>query len=120
MNRTRLLRYASIAALAGLIALTVAWEFALAPLRPGGSWLALKGAPLLFAARGILRGDTYTYRWTTMLVLAYFTEGCVRAYSEPAPASVLALIEIALAAALFATAIAYVRTTIKKTRRQAR
>jgi uncharacterized membrane protein len=119
MNRTRLLRYASIAALAGLIAVTVAWEFALAPLRPGGSWLALKGAPLLFAARGILRGDTYTYRWTTMLVLAYFTEGCVRAYSERPPASVLAFIEIVLTVTLFTTAIAYVRIN-KKTRRQAR
>ena len=110
MKRARLLRYASIAALSGLIVLTVAWELVLAPLRPGGSWLALKGTPLLFAARGILQGDTYTYQWTTMLVLAYFMEGCVRAYSEPAPSSLLAASEIALAATLFVTAIAYVRT----------
>jgi uncharacterized membrane protein len=120
MNTTGFLRCASIAALAGLIVLTVVWELALAPLRPGGSWLVLKGAPLLFAAPGIFRGDSYTYRWTTMLVLAYFGEGCVRAYSEPSPASVLALTEIVLAAALFVTAIAYVRTTIKNTRREAR
>jgi uncharacterized membrane protein len=93
-----------------LIVLTVAWELALAPLRPGGSWLALKGVPLLFALRGVLRGRAYTYRWATMLVLAYFAEGCVRAYSERPPASVLSLIEIALAAAFFVTAIAYLRT----------
>ena len=44
-----------------------------------------------------------------MLVLAYVAEGCVRAYSDPPPASTLALLEIALASAFFATAIAYLR-----------
>jgi uncharacterized membrane protein len=113
MSRARFLRFVSIAALLALIVVTAAWELALAPLRPGGSWLALKGAPLLFAVRGIVRGHTYTYRWTTMLVLAYFAEGCVRAYSEGPPASVLAVIEIALTATLFVAAIAYIRSNKK-------
>jgi uncharacterized membrane protein len=42
--------------LIALIALCIAWEIWLAPLRPGGSWLALKAVPLLFALRGILKG----------------------------------------------------------------
>jgi uncharacterized membrane protein len=120
MNRARWLRYASIAALSGLIVIATAWELALAPLRPGGSWLALKALPLLFAVEGVVRGHTYTYRWATMLVLAYVAEGCVRFYSEMPPSSSLALAQIALAAAFFVTAIAYIRTTVEEARRQAR
>ena len=105
-----MLRRCAIASFVALLVLTLAWELWLAPLRPGGSWLALKAAPLLFPLRGVLKGTTYTYRWSIMLVLAYVAEGCVRAYSDPPPASSLALLEIALASAFFATAIAYLRT----------
>jgi uncharacterized membrane protein len=108
-RRTRILRRFSFASLAALLVLTIAWEVWLAPLRPGGSWLALKAAPLLFPLRGVLAGKAYTYRWSIMLVLAYVAEGCVRAYSDPPPGSVLALVEIALASAFFAAAIAYLR-----------
>ena len=38
-----------LASFTALIALGVAWEFWLAPLRPGGSLLALKVLPLVFA-----------------------------------------------------------------------
>ena len=92
-----------------LIVLTLSWELWLAPLRPGGSWLALKAVPLLLPLKGIVAGRPYTYRWAIMLVLAYVAEGCVRAYSDPAPASTLALVEIALASAFFASAIGYLR-----------
>jgi uncharacterized membrane protein len=100
----------SVGTLIALIALTTAWELWLAPLRPGGSWLALKALPLLLAMRGIISGTTYTYGWAMMLVLAYFAEGCVRAYSESPPAATLALAEIVLASLFFAGAIAYVRS----------
>ena len=102
-------RNATSACLISLIVLALAWELVLAPLRPGGSWLALKVVPLLFAVRGIVRGEIYTYRWSLMLVLAYFGEGCVRAYSDRAPSSTYALVEIALSIAFFFCAIAYVR-----------
>lgn len=97
------------AALIALIVLTLAWELTIAPLRPGGSWLALKTIPLLLPLRGVLRGSIYTYRWSMMLVLAYFAEGCVRAYAERPPVSVLAYVEIALATVFFVSAIAYIR-----------
>ena len=100
----------SVATLAALILVNLAWELWLAPLRPGGSWLALKVLPLVFAVRGVIAGVPYTYRWAMMLVLAYFAEGCVRAYSERPPASILALLEIAFALAFFTSAIVYVRT----------
>lgn len=109
------LRVTASALLAALIVLTLAWELWLAPLRPGGSWLALKTLPLLLPARGILAGRVYTYQWAMMLVLAYVTEGCVRAYAEAPPVSTLAVIEIALATAFFLTAIAYIRTNRRRT-----
>lgn len=108
--RLRFLHYLSSATLLALIAFALAWELSLAPLRPGGSWLALKALPLLWPLRGVIRGNVYTYRWSTMLVLAYFAEGCVRAYAEPPPIAAFAVVEIALASVFFVSAIAYVRT----------
>lgn len=106
---TRGLRWSAAASLVALVLLCLAWELWLAPLRPGGSWLALKVLPLLWIAPGILRGDPYTYRVSTMLILAYFIEGTVRAWTEAGVSGYLAMVEIALAAIIFGTAIAYVR-----------
>ena len=101
-----------------LALLCVLWEWQLAPLRPGGSWLVLKAAPLLLPLRGIVRGDAYVMQWATLLVLAYFCEGVVRAF-EPAPYSALAFIEIALAVAFFVAAIAYLRPLKRAARTRA-
>lgn len=105
----RALQGVAIATLTALIALTLLWELWLAPLRPGGSWLALKTLPLLPALNGVIRGRLYTYRWAMMLVLAYFAEGTVRAYAESGAVAVLATCELVLAVLFFVTAIAYVR-----------
>lgn len=103
------LRLAAIGSLLALLALTVAWELWLAPLRPGGSWLALKGVPLLAALPGMLRGRRRTFQWILFLSLAYVAEGAVRAWSESGAVRALALAEIALAAALFFSAAFYAR-----------
>jgi len=66
------------AAFVDLFILCVAWEWFLSPLRPGGSWLILKGVPLLFAIPGLWRGRVYTMQWASMLILLYLTEGLVR------------------------------------------
>ena len=94
-----------------LLLLCIAWELWLAPLRPGGSWLVLKVLPLLAPLFGILRGKRYTHRWITLLVIAYFVEGVVRAYTEKGVSAQLALAEIALTIILFVSAILYVRNT---------
>ena len=91
--------------------LCLAWELWLAPLRPGGSYLALKAAPLALPLYGILYGRRYTYQWSSMFVLAYFTEGVVRAWSERGASQVLALLEIALSVTFFAAVVAYARLT---------
>ena len=107
----RVLRLAASAALVALIILCLAWELWLAPLRTGGSYLALKAAPLAVPLYGILSGRRYTYQWSSMFVLAYFTEGVVRAWSERGTAQLLAAAEIALSAMIFASVIAYARLT---------
>ena len=107
----RVLNVVSSASLIALIALCVAWELWLAPQRAGGSWLVLKVLPLLAPLLGILRGSRYTHQWTTLLIVAYFIEGAVRAYSDSAGSVRLAYVEIALAVTLFASAILYVRNS---------
>lgn len=103
------LRWLASASLIGLIFLSVAWELWLAPLRPGGSWLVLKVLPLLAPLFGILGGKRYTYRWSTLLIWLYFSEGVVRAWSETAPVRPMALLEILLSLAFFLSAAWYAR-----------
>ena len=100
----RALQAGAVGSLLALIALCLAWELWLAPLRPGGSWLSLKAVPLLAPLRGLLHGRRYTFEWTPFLALAYFTEGVVRAWAEPPPVRILAGLEIALSVALFCCA----------------
>lgn len=106
-----LARYVAAASLVALIALCLAWELRLAPLRPGGSLIALKALPLLLPLAGVLGGRRYTYQWSSMLILAYFAEGVVRAWGERGPAQALAAAEIALSVVFFASAVAYARLT---------
>jgi uncharacterized membrane protein len=99
------------ASLCALILLCVAWELWLAPLRPGGSLLALKALPLALPIPGVFSGKRYTYQWSSMLILAYFAEGVTRAWAERGTSQILALIEILLTLAFFAAAVSYARWT---------
>ena len=95
--------------LIGLLFLCLAWELWLAPLRPGGSMLVLKALPLLLPLFGILRGKRYTHQWTSMLALAYVTEGLVRAVSDQGTSQALAVAEAILATLLFAGCLGHAR-----------
>jgi uncharacterized membrane protein len=108
---SRALRLTATGSLALLFVLSIAWELWLAPLRPGGSLLALKTLPLLLALPGIARGRRYTYQWSSMLVLAYFAEGVVRAWSEGGLSQALAGAEVALSLLFFAAAVSFARLT---------
>ncbi|HEX2531962.1 MAG TPA: DUF2069 domain-containing protein [Burkholderiaceae bacterium] len=102
---------ASVASLAALIVLCVAWELWLAPLRPGGSWMALKALPLLVPLRGVLKRDLYIMQWSSMLILLYFIEGIVRATSvvgiDRGLSSTLAWVEVGLVTVFFFSTIFY-------------
>lgn len=71
----------------------------------------LKVLPLLIPLFGILHGKRYTYQWASMLVLLYFTEGAVRAWSDRPPSSTLAMAEVVLALVFFAAAVSFARLT---------
>ena len=105
----KFLRIAASAALVALIVLCLAWELWLAPLRPGGSTLALKALPLLLPMKGIFEGKRRTNQWSSMFILAYFTEGVVRAWGDQGMSQTLALAETALSVAFFVAAVAYAR-----------
>ncbi|MBI5330473.1 MAG: DUF2069 domain-containing protein [Betaproteobacteria bacterium] len=109
----RALQALASATLIGLILLGVAWELWLAPLRPGGSWLVLKVLPLLLPLFGILHGRLYTYRWSTLLIWLYFTEGSVRAWSDSGLSARLGMVETALAVTFFLAAALYARGAAK-------
>lgn len=95
----------AVASLLLLIAVCVAWELFLAPLRPSGSWMVLKALPLLLPLRGLLRARRYTCQWASLLSLVYFVEGVVRSVSDAAPSRYLAMTETALAIVLFLSLI---------------
>lgn len=99
--------------LIGLILLALAWETILAPLKPGGSLLVLKTLPLLLPLFGILRGKRYTYQWSCMFILLYFTEGAVRAWSDTGLSAQLAVLEVIFSVVFFTCAIFYARLTRK-------
>ncbi|MGQ0547892.1 MAG: DUF2069 domain-containing protein [Betaproteobacteria bacterium] len=104
-------RLSAASALILLILLCVAWELWLAPLRPGGSLMALKALPLALPLGGILAGRRYTYQWSSMLILAYFAEGVTRAWSDAGFSRILASLEVLLSIVFFVAAVSYARAT---------
>jgi len=102
-------RWFAVGSILGLIALGLAWELFLAPLRPGGSWLVLKVLPLCIPLPGLLKNRMYTYRWVSLVVWLYFTEGIVRAWSDRAPGNTLAMLELVLCLTLFTACTLHVR-----------
>lgn len=107
-------RAAAVASALALLLLGLAWELWLAPLRPGGSWWALKVLPLALPIGGLLRYRLYTYRWVSLLVWLYVTEGLVRATAERPPSSLLAALQVVLALVLFTACAVQVRARLRR------
>ena len=103
----------AVGSLLGLIVLGLAWELWLAPVRPGGTLLALKVLPLCIPLTGLLKNRMYTYRWLSLLVWLYFTEGVVRASGDRAPSNYLAMLEVLLCVVLFAACALHVRLRLQ-------
>ena len=106
-------RFMAVGSLLGLIVLGLAWELVLAPIRPGGFVLAFKVLPLCIPLAGLLKNRMYTYRWVSLMVWLYFTEGAVRAYSDKPPSNYLAMIEVLLCLTLFVACALHVRLRLK-------
>jgi uncharacterized membrane protein len=116
LTRIDTTRALAVGSLVGLIVLGLAWELWLAPLRPGGSWLVLKVLPLFLPLAGLLKRRMYTYRWVSLLVWVYFTEGVVRATSDRGFSAVLAGIEVLLCLLLFTACALHVRWRLRHAR----
>lgn len=108
-----LTRTLAVGSLLALIVLGLAWELWLAPLRPGGSWWAIKVLPLALPLAGLLKHRMYTYRWLSLLVWLYFTEGVVRATSESGLGAALAALQVLLCVVLFAACALHVRLRLR-------
>ena len=106
VSRTRLL---AVLSLTGLIILGLVWELWLAPLRPGGTLLVLKVVPLCIPLAGLLKNRMYTYRWVSLFIWLYFTEGVVRAWGDAAPSCYFAFAEVVLCVVLFIACALHVR-----------
>ena len=116
--RLKKIQWLAVGSLLGLIVLCLAWELWLAPIRPGGSWLAVKALPLCLPLAGLLKNRMYTYRWVSLMVWLYFAEGAMRAYADRAPSNYLAMIEVLLCVLLFTACALHVRVRLKSSSAQ--
>ncbi|SMF34477.1 DUF2069 domain-containing protein [Pseudogulbenkiania subflava] len=107
----RFFHWGAIVSLIALILLTLGWELWLAPLRPGGSLLALKAVVLLAPLMGVLKGRVYTYQWSSMFILAFFAEGVMRAWADAGLSQQLAGLEVMLTVLFFGFVIFFVRSS---------
>jgi len=103
-------RRAFSATLAALALLELLWELWLAPLRPGGSWLALKALPLLLLWLEVSPARPRAAQWALLVLPLYVAEGVVRAWSESGRYAVCAITSTLLALVALASGIAWVRS----------
>lgn len=107
---------ATVAGLIALAALEVLWESALAPLRPGSAWLALKALPLVLLVPGVARGRRRPRQILSLLLPLYAAEALVRAITEPGRHAVVAAVALALAVATFCALLAWFRAEGRRSR----
>lgn len=118
MNQSRAAQFAFWGTLL-LVLLCVAWEWFLAPLRPGGSWMILKALPLALTLNGLRKADNYTMQATSMLILLYMAEGLVR-LTEPGWGLWLALAETIISISIFIALLAHLRPLKKAAKIEAK
>jgi len=121
MQTQRVFHTGAVTSLVILFAWLLVWEIVVAPLHPGGSLLALKALPLLLPLRGVLKRDLYTLQWSSMVILIYFVEGIVRAWSDKTDISrMMALGEALLVVSYFLFALLYLRPYKKQAQKLAK
>lgn len=121
METQKFFHAGAIASLVVLIGWLIAWEVVIAPVHAGGSLLALKVLPLFIPLRGVVKHELYTLQWSSMVILLYFTEGVVRAWSDQSDLSrIMACGEVVLSVLYFACALLYLRPYKQKAKRLAK
>ena len=98
----------AVALVAGLALFEGLWELLLAPLRPGGSWLALKAVPLALIWLPLNLGKRKARQLASLLLPLFAAEGIVRALTEPGRHARVATVATVLAlAALVAVLMSF-------------
>lgn len=100
---------ASCVSLIFLILLSLSWELWIAPLRDGGSWLALKALPLCLPLGGILKGRIYTYQYSSMLILIYFAEAVMRLFDASPAERLCAALSLISCIIFFVACLAFIK-----------
>jgi uncharacterized membrane protein len=91
-----------------LIILNLLWEIFFT-LDNSPSWMVIKCLILLLPLKKILDKNIYTIKWVNFLIIFFFIEGVVRAYSESNISKIFALIEIILTLLLFCSSILFIK-----------
>jgi len=107
-------RYCTLAFMAMLAGLIFAWQLWPDPTFNGAVRAALLCIPLFLPLAGILRGNRYTYRWSTLCVMPYFIVGVTEAIANPTTRSWAAAM-LLLALGMFGTLLAFLRTSRAQT-----
>ena len=107
----------AIAATGALVLLQLLWELWLAPVRPGGSWLALKALPLALLWPAVARGGLKPRQVLAFALLPYFAEALVRGVTEAGRHALVAGTAAALAALAFAALVLSFRAERRARRR---
>ena len=92
-----------------LIILTLLWEWQIAPIRSGGSWLMLKAVPLTLFVSGSLKGSIRTLQKLSLLVPFYMAEGIMRLTDLSSLSKYCAIGEVILSVALFVCVLGFIR-----------
>jgi uncharacterized membrane protein len=100
-------RQLAFGALLALVLLCLAWELWLAPT--GRGTLAIKALPLALALPGLWRYRMYTFRWLSLLVWLYITEGALRIVGADPLNAALAGLEIVLGTVVFGACAWHIR-----------
>jgi uncharacterized membrane protein len=106
--RATLMRVALFATLAA-IGWMLLWETVVAPLKPGGSLLALKCLPLVLLVSGLMRDSRRARQWLALLLPWYFAEALVRALTSQGRASMAAIVAALLVGIAFTALLASFR-----------
>ena len=104
-------RMACVISLVLLIFTCIGWEWFLAPLRSGGSWMVLKALPLVAILPSIVKGRRYTYQYSSMLILFFFTEGVMRLFDADALSRMCAGFEVLFSVIFFVACLIFCRNT---------
>lgn len=97
-----------------LIVLTLLWEWRIAPIRDGGSWLMIKALPLTLFVSGCLKGKMRTMQKLSLFVPFYMAEGIMRMTDLSKISRTCALFEMIFSIALFMSVLFFIRLQRKK------